>query len=550
MTYRITFAEIEDILKKHNLLKEAILDGKEREVFRISYDSRDVDPGTLFVCKGVGFKDEYFYGAFETGFAGYVSEKRYDRDASGFIVTDVKKALSVISIAFYGRPSDAFTLTGITGTAGKTTTTYMLHSIFNAAAGRETGIISTNETYLGGERLEAENTTPESLKLQGFFAEAKENGLPYVTMEVSSQAYSVDRVYDQRFDVGIFMNIDLDHIGGPEHPSYEHYRDCKLEFIKNSDIMLVFAKSKEMELICKTADDSDCRVVLFDVDDGDAGSSGDRFTESGDMPQDNAKDEKKDCAETSYGPDKKILDLDEIKERINRDIFVYKTVAHKKLPEGGYEFSVNEPDGSVNTYRTNLTGDFNLVNATAAVTAARELGIAPELINKGLSDVFVPGRMNIYKKGNTTVIVDYAHNRLTLQEFLKACKKDYGDHRINVVIGAAGKNHLRRKDIGGLCSEYADYIYLTEEDSDFEDTREICEDIATYFKEGFTDYEIIEDRAEAIRKSISDSLERDSSDKPDVIAILGKGSEMFIKYKGGHRPYESDTVVVKEMLGM
>ncbi len=516
MTYRITFAEIEDILKKHNLLKEAILDGKEREVSGISYDSRDVDPGTLFVCKGVGFKDEYFYGAFETGFAGYVSEKRYDRDAPGFIVTDVKKALSVISIAFYGRPSDAFTLTGITGTAGKTTTTYMLHSIFNAAAGRETGIISTNETYLGGERLEAENTTPESLKLQGFFAEAKENGLPYVTMEVSSQAYSVDRVYDQRFDVGIFMNIDLDHIGGPEHPSYEHYRDCKLEFIKNSDIMLIFARTKEMELICETAKNTDCRLVIFDVED----ANGEPY------------------------------DVSAIKENVGREVYFYKTDSYKKLPEGGYEFCMTEPDGAVYVYRTNLTGDFNLVNATAAAAAARELSIAPGIISKGISDVFVPGRMNIYKKGNTTVIVDYAHNRLTLQEFLKACKKDYGDHRINVVIGAAGKNHLRRKDIGGLCSEYADYIYLTEEDSDFEDTREICEDIARYFKEGFTDYEIIEDRAEAIRKSIRDSLERDSSDKPDVIAILGKGSEMFIKYKGGHRPYESDTAVVKEQLGL
>ena len=542
MTYSITFTQTEEILKKHGILVKAVYDSPDREILKISYDSRDVDKDTLFICKGVGFKDEYLYSAADTGIAAYVSEKVYDIDHPFFHVNDVKKALSVLAIAFYGRPSDAFTLTGITGTAGKTTTTYMLHSIFNAAAERETGIISTNETYLGGERLEAENTTPESLKLQGFFAEAKENGLPYVTMEVSSQAYSVDRVYDQRFDVGVFMNIDLDHIGGPEHPSYEHYRDCKLEFIRNSDIMLVFAKSKEMELICKTANDSDCRIVFFDVDEGDTGSS-----ESDGKEQDKAKT---DSAETSSGPDMRILGLDEIKGRINREIFVYKTVEYKKLPEGGYEFSVNEPDGAVHTYKTNLTGDFNLVNATAAVTAARELGIVPDVISEGLSDVFVPGRMNIYKKGNTTVIVDYAHNRLTLQEFLKACKKDYGDHRINVVIGAAGKNHLRRKDIGGLCSEYADYIYLTEEDSDFEDTREICEDIARYFKNGFTDYEIIEERSDAIRKAIKDSLEKDDGDKPDVIAILGKGSEMFIKYKGGHRPYESDTAVVKEQLGL
>ena len=110
MTYSITFAEIEDLLIKHDLLMEAAFEDKQRQVFKISYDSRDVDIDTLFVCKGVGFKDEYFYNALESGFAGYISEKRYDTEMPYFLVTDVKKALSVISIAFYGRPSDAFTL--------------------------------------------------------------------------------------------------------------------------------------------------------------------------------------------------------------------------------------------------------------------------------------------------------------------------------------------------------------------------------------------------------------------------------------------------------
>lgn len=518
MTYKITYARIEEVLKRHAFLLKAVYTDPEREVFKVSYDSRDTDPDTLFVCKGVGFKDEYLYAAVQNGIAAYVSEKEYDTDAAHFLVNDVKKALSVISIEFYGRPSDSFTLTGITGTAGKTTTTYMLHSIFNAAAGKETGIISTNETYLGGERLEAENTTPESLKLQGFFAEAKENDIPYVTMEVSSQAYSVDRVYDQHFDVGIFMNIDIDHIGGPEHPSYEHYRDCKLEFIKNSDIMIIYAQTAEMELICETAKNKDCRVVLFDVEDIKGASE--KF------------------------------DSDEFRMKLGREIYIYKTHSYKKLPDGGYEFTVSEPDGALHSYKTNLTGDFNLVNATAAVAAARELKVKPESIAEGLSYVFVPGRMNIYKKGNTTVIVDYAHNRLTLQEFLKACVADYSDCRRSIVIGAAGKNHLRRKDIGDLCSKYADYVYLTEEDSDFEDTSEICEDIARYFKDGFKDYEIVVERSDAIRKAISDSLSRSDKEGPEVIAILGKGSERFIKYRGGHRPYESDTVIVKESLGL
>ena len=528
MIYSLSFKNINDILKEHDLLLETNADAfEETEIIRkITYDSRTSDPDSLFICKGVSFKEEYFYQAKTNGFAAYVSEHIYDRSVTFFHVSDVKKALSVLSIAFFKRPSQAFKLTGITGTAGKTTTTYMLHSILNEAAGKTTGIISTNETYCGGVRKEAENTTPESLKLQELFAEAKENEIPYVTMEVSSQAYSVDRVYDQIFDIGVFMNIDMDHIGGPEHPSYEHYRDCKMQLIKNSRTMLVYARTKEMQLIIDTAKESDCKLVIFDV-----------FDETSDGTCDT-----KTLFEASPDPEK-------IKNELGRDIAYYYIDNVRREEKGGYVFSFNKSsdgkDISTEEYAIDLTGHFNLVNAAAAIASAYELDIASDHIRKGISHVFVPGRMNIYKKDNTTIIVDYAHNRLTLLEFLKSCVSDYPGHKFSVVIGAAGKNHLRRKDIGGLCSEYADYIYLTEEDPDFEDPREICEDIATYIPEGSAGYEIEPDRTKAIEKALKDNINDTGA---TVVAILGKGMEAFSKFKGKHIPYESDSGVVERVL--
>lgn len=523
MSYSLTLSAIKQILKKYKLLITTnIRDDDDTVVEKLSYDSRNIDDKTFFICKGIGFKDDFLKAAVDNKTLGFVSEKYYEEyvDTVPFVqVNSATKALSVLAIYFYQRPSESFFLTGITGTAGKTTTTYMIHSIFNANAGKETGIISTNETYCGTVHKEAENTTPESLKLQELFSEAKENDIPYVTMEVSSQAYSVNRVYDQTFDIGIFMNIDKDHIGGSEHPSYEHYRNCKLQLIKNSRTMLVYSRTKELDLILETASESDCNLILFDVDDTDSNCG---------------------HGETIATFDG-IRTISELQKKLGRQLDVYKTTQFKSLGSRGYSFTVSTPIKGDFEFTTNLTGFFNLVNATAAVTAAFEANVCVSDIRKGISNVFVPGRMNIYNSDKNVIIVDYAHNRLTLEEFLKSIEHDYRDYTVNIVIGAAGKNHLRREDIGKLCGTYAHHLYLTEEDPDFEDPEEICEDIARFIPEGHATYEIITDRESAIKKAISDNR-----GKKALIAILGKGSEKFSKFKGKHIPYKSDSVVVEE----
>ena len=513
MDYSIKLSEITNHLKEHNLLIETNADKFEDiTITNLEYDSRNVTEGTLFFCKGVSFKEEYLNSSIKSGASCYISEKKYSEEIPYFVVSSATKAMSLISKKFYVDPSYAFFLTGITGTAGKTTTAYMIQSIFSSVAKGETGLISTNETYCGGEHLEAENTTPESLKLQRLFAEARSNHLPYVTMEVSSQAYSVNRVYDQMFNIGIFMNIDKDHIGGPEHPSYEHYRSCKLELINNSRIFVVYSRTKELDLILETASKTNCRFVMFDVND----------------------DSKH--IETFNGS---VMQKD-LEEKLGRQIFYYRYSDIKSLNKEGYSYTVHTPEDNSFKFTSNLPGYFNLINAAASTTAALEAKVNIADIADGLRDVYVPGRMNIYKDDDLDIIVDYAHNRLTLQEFLKSIKEDYTDRKLSVVIGAAGKNHLRREDIGKLCGQYANHIYLTEEDSDFEDTTEICNDIARFIPENTASYEIIPDRKEAIVKAIKDCKGTDG-----VIAILGKGNETFMKHKGKHIPYASDSAIVE-----
>ncbi|MBS4900082.1 MAG: UDP-N-acetylmuramyl-tripeptide synthetase [Clostridiales bacterium] len=543
MSFSLSYKKVIEVLEKNGLLSATNAEPSGSVPFTsISYDSRYVDSDTLFICKGVHFKEDYYFQAKNKGIRAYVSERIYDTDTVFFQVSDVKKALSVLSIEFYQRPSDSFKLIGITGTAGKTTTTYMIHSVLNAAAGHETGIISTNETYCGGEHKEAENTTPESLRLQALFSEAREHDIGYVTMEVSSQAYSVDRVYDQTFDIGIFMNIDKDHVGGPEHPSYEHYLKCKLQLIKNSKTMLIYARTRELHKIIETARNSDCKLVMFDVPDEIAFGK----DAAGSFQKKNAKT----GALTGMIPDELVYtpspDPALLEKELGRKLYLYNITDAELLGTDGFTFTMEDPDGNVSGFNCDISGRFNVVNAAAACVSCLELGIDPGKIADGLHHVYVPGRMNIYKKGNTDIIVDYAHNRLTLFEFLKSAASDYADRKINIVIGAAGKNHLRRDDIAVLCSQYADHIYITDEDPDFEDPLEICEDIARRIPEGGASWEIVVNRTEAIEKSISDALSHPET--KNLIAILGKGSERFIKIRGGHEDYESDSGVVERIL--
>ena len=207
---------LEVLLRQHGLL--AAPAGRDAAVTGICNDSRQARPGDLFICKGYGFKPEYLEMARSRGAVCALAETDFPGvDIPCVRVSDVRKAQSLAARWFYDEPSDSLTLIGVTGTKGKTTTSYMIQAITNALAGRPTGLSSSAGRYCGGPDVDIHLTTPESLDLQWLFAQARDHGLPYMTAEVSSQAYQVERVYGEHFDIGVFLNFSEDHISPKEH---------------------------------------------------------------------------------------------------------------------------------------------------------------------------------------------------------------------------------------------------------------------------------------------------------------------------------------------
>lgn len=262
MEYTLTLSRATAALRQHGLLLSAPHCPQELTFPALTYDSRAVAPGALFVCKGLNFKPEYLQKALEAGAACYVAEQTYDNAAPALLVSDVRRALSVLAAEYYGHPAEQLTLIGLTGTKGKTTTTYFIKNILDTALGHRTAVLSTVEMYTGGESTEAHLTTPESLELQQCFADTLAHGIRHLTMEVSSQAYKQQRVYGVPFTVGLFLNLSEDHIGPLEHESFEDYFQCKLQLMKNCKLAVICRGTDRFEEIYATAKAHAERVLV------------------------------------------------------------------------------------------------------------------------------------------------------------------------------------------------------------------------------------------------------------------------------------------------
>ena len=421
----------------------------------LSYSSADVTPDTFFICKGAAFKEEYLRNAIAKGAGVYLAQSLYEGvDCPHILVSDIRKAMSLVSIAFYQKAYRNFRVVGLTGTKGKTTTTYFMKNILDAfcrrnpqlCAAQKSAVLSTVEVDTGIEHHEAHLTTPESPDLQRYFAQTRDSGLPFLTMEVSSQAYKLSRVYGMDFDIGMFLNIGEDHIGPLEHTDFEDYFSCKLQLMEHCRTAIVNREMDHAQRVLEHARAHAQRVLTFGK------------LETADLDDD-------DCW-------------------ILRDI---------QKEEQGFTFTTShglEQD----SWRIRMAGRFNVENALAAILAAKALGVDDQSIREGLLQNEVQGRMNLFEKDGVTVLVDYAHNFLSFQKLYESLKADYPGQRIVVVVGCpGGKAQLRRRDIGTLSGQNADYLYLTAEDPQFEDVRSICEEIASFVKPYGTPYEIIED---------------------------------------------------------
>lgn len=478
----------------------------EHRFSHLSYSSADVTPDTFFICKGAAFKEEYLRDAIAKGAGVYLAQSLYEGvDCPHILVSDIRKAMSLVSIAFYQKAYRNFRVVGLTGTKGKTTTTYFMKNILDAfcrrnpqlCAAQKSAVLSTVEVDTGIEHHEAHLTTPESPDLQRYFAQTRDSGLPFLTMEVSSQAYKLSRVYGMDFDIGMFLNIGEDHIGPLEHTDFEDYFSCKLQLMEHCRTAIVNREMAHAQRVLEHARAHAQRVLTFGK------------LETADLDDD-------DCW-------------------ILRDI---------QKEEQGFTFTTSHGLAQ-DSWRIRMAGRFNVENALAAILAAKALGVDDQSIREGLLQNEVQGRMNLFEKDGVTVLVDYAHNFLSFQKLYESLKADYPGQRIVVVVGCpGGKAQLRRRDIGTLSGQNADYLYLTAEDPQFEDVRSICEEIASFVKPYGTPYEIIEDRAQAVEKAIT------TAQKGDVIVLAAKGEEVYQKVRGEYVYYESDLAIAKRLLSV
>ena len=483
-------------LKQHHLFKDIAYENQyyysaaainHLNFENVTYDSREVTDNTLFICKGNQFKQAFLEQAIEKGATCYVAEQAYDVAVPGVIVTDVRCAMAVIAMTFYQNPQEALKIIAYTGTKGKTTSAYFCKSIMDEATDHHTALLSTMETILDGRHAKKSLlTTPESLDLFKMMRQAVDYGMTHLIMEVSSQAYKLNRVYGLTFDVGIMLNLSPDHIGPIEHPTFEDYMYCKSQLAEHSRVFILNADMDAFAYFYNKATTFADKVITYGEKHGD----------------------------------------------------------YRYLPKESGHFTVTGED-LAGDYRIRLLGDFNQSNALSAILACHTLGASQEAIQKGLEKANVPGRMErITTEGAPIVYVDYAHNYLSASSLLKFIQMEHPNSRLFVVVGSTGnKAESRREGFGKVLSEYADVSILTSDDPEFEDPNDIMDDIEEAMT-GENEVVRIIDRKEAIEYAITHAK------KEDVVVLCGKGRDQYQHIKGERVFYEGDVTLAKKYLGI
>ena len=469
---------------------------RDTVINKVCYNSNDVEKDTLFVCKGVKFKEEYLKDAIVKGAIAYITETKYSEDIPCILVSDIQKSLAIVAKMYFNNPTDKLNMIGITGTKGKSTTAYYVKSILDSymkeVDGTDTAILSSINNYDGKTNVESVLTTQESYEIEKYARNAVDSNLKSLVMEVSSQALKKDRVYGIKYDEAVFLNISEDHISNIEHPNFDDYFESKLKIFKQAKVACVNLNMDNIENLLKVLD----------------------YAKNAD----------------------KIITFGTTR---NADIFAYN-IEKKGLHTS---FKVRTPYFN-NKILLTMPGLFNIENALAAIAVAVAMKIPYKNIYEGLKIARSSGRMELYtnKDKKIIAIVDYAHNKLSFEKLYESTKQEYPDKKIITVFGCpGGKAQLRRRDLGRLAGIHSDISYLTAEDPGPEDTIAICEEIASHIKEENGKYKIIADRGEAIKKAI---LENPNS----VVLITGKGNETRQKYGKKFLPCLTDTEYAQEAL--
>ena len=480
-------------MKLKSWLKElpyTLLQGSlETEVDEVVYDSRKAAPGTVFVCmRGANVDSHTFIpDVVEKGAPVLVVEHPVEAPENVTViqVENGRNALALLSAARFDYPARKMTAIGVTGTKGKTTTTYMIKAILEAA-GQKTGLIGTNGAVIGENHYPTKNTTPESYILQEYFAKMVEAGCRYIVMEVSSQSYLMHRVDGLFFDYGIFLNISNDHIGPNEHASFEEYLYYKKQLLKNCRTALVNRDDPHFDAIVEGAT---AEILTFSLE------------QAADFTAD---------------------DIHYVRE--------HDFVGVEFQTHGRYEHDL----------RVGIPGKFNVDNALAAAGVCSFFDLPKEKVCHALEHIQVDGRMEIvYKSAKCTVIVDYAHNAVSMESLLLTLR-DYKPKRLVCVFGCGGNRARdRRYSMGEIGGKLANLSIITADNSRFEKVEDILADIKVGLAKTDGKYVEIPDRREAIEYSLS------HAEDGDIIAIIGKGHEDYQEIEGV-RYHFLDREVVQE----
>ena len=467
---------------------ETLGDIDNTEILALRIDSRKVVPGDLFFCTPGLRMDAHDFApqAVEKGAAALVVERRLDVPVPQIIVEDVRVATSYIAAAFYGNPADGMMLLGITGTKGKTTTSFLVKSIMDEA-GYKTGLIGTVCSMIGGETIPSRLTTPDPVETQQLLRRMADAGVQCVVMEVSAHATAMHRLAGMKFKVGAFSNFSQDHLDF--FGDMDSYFDAKMKLF-----------SADM-----------CDGIVYNVDD-----------------------ERVSAGMRKLGRQALRIGIREPSDVYANDI---------EVGERGCSFLMTWHKKFRISISLRLAGIFNVYNALLAAGIAICAGVGPEAIRRGLEKVrAVPGRIELLDTGTPyRVILDYAHSPDALENILGAVRETTKG-RLIALFGCGGaRDHGKRPMMGEIAGKLADYCIITSDNPRNENPMDIIDAIEEGIKTTQCEYIVIENRREAIRYALSFAR------KGDVVVLAGKGHETYQEINGVKYPFD-EKVIVAELL--
>lgn len=484
--------ELISTIDYNEVINRSGLDAERIEVKSLCSDSRKAQSDSVFVCISGSLADGHDFAreAYAGGCRIFVTEHRASLPDDAFIIitSDTRIALAELSAHFFGYPAKEMTVIGITGTKGKTTSSLLIYNVLNES-GIPTGYIGSNGVYYLDKYFSTVNTTPESYDLHEHMRGMVDSGVHTLVMEVSSQALKLARVHGIKFNICVFTNLSPDHIGEFEHPDFEDYKNCKRSLFTDYGTEYVVYNGDDeyaFDVACRAR----CDKASISVK-GEADFSADNIT---------------------Y-----------FRSPGNIGVSFECTSKDKKFPVA-----------------LSFPGEFSVYNALTAIAVCTRLGLGAGVITKNMRHIRIKGRFETHElPSGATVVIDYAHNGVSLKAALTALRI-YEPTRLICLFGAiGGRTKMRRAELGLVASRDADFCILTSDNPDKEEPNGIIGEIASYFTAGTCPYVAIADRKKAIEYAL------EHSQKGDIILLAGKGHESYQIIRGV-REHFSEAEIVEE----